>query len=101
MKKLFTKLTITLMAAGTLYATSATASADTTAATPEPTSTALVNRVNRETNLATKVSQPSAKDDLTPHATKTALKTMQTEVLNTVDTSSQSLDKMKYQPTAK
>ena len=73
MKKLFTKLTIALMAAGTLYATTATASAD--VITPERTSTTLVNRVDRETNLAT--SQPTVKPshDLTPHATMFALTT--------------------------
>ncbi|WP_318767298.1 hypothetical protein [Lactiplantibacillus carotarum] len=95
MKKLLTKLTITLMAAGTLYATTATASAN-TVSTPEPTSTTLVNRIDRETNLAT--SNPTTKPvhDLTPRATKLATKTLQSQVLDTIDASSQSLDKMKY-----
>lgn len=99
MKKLFTKLTITLMAAGTLYATSTTASAATIA--PEKTSTSLVKRVDRETDLAT--SNPATKPthDLTPHATKLVTRTAQSQVLATIDDSSQSLDKMKYLNNAK
>lgn len=95
MKKLFTKLTITLMAAGTLYATTATASAA-TVATPTQTTTNLVDRVDHETNLAT--TDPAARptQNLTPRSTRLATKTLQTQVLDTIDTSSQSLDKMKY-----
>ncbi|RRK10399.1 hypothetical protein D1831_07525 [Lactiplantibacillus garii] len=95
MKKLFTKLTITLMAAGTLYATTATASANTTTA-PEQTSSTLVNRVDRETNLAMATATTKPAHDLTPRATKLATKSIQSQMLDTIDTSSQSLDKMKY-----
>lgn len=94
MKNLFTKLTITLMAAGTLFATTATASAN-TVNTPAPTTTSLVNHVDHETNLALGTANKPA-HDLTPRATKLATKTLQSQILETVDTSSQNLDKMKY-----
>lgn len=99
MKKLLTKLTITLMAAGTLYATSATASADVTPNT-QTTSSTLVSRVNHDTDLATRTVPAKPAHDLTPRATKLATQTLQTKVLETVDSSSQSLDKMKYQSQA-
>jgi len=100
MKNTFKKLTITLMAAGTLFATTGTAAlADTQTTRTAPTSTTLVSRVNRGTNLATRTVAPKPANDLTSHATKLVAKTMQTQVLDTIDASSQSLDKLKYQPT--
>jgi len=99
MKNTFKKLTITLMAAGTLFATTGTALADTTAAKPTPTSTALVSHVNKGASLATRPTQPNPDNDLTPHATKLVAKTMQNQVIDTIDTSSQNLDKLRYQPT--
>lgn len=60
MKNLFTKVTLTLLTAGTLFATTGTALADTTTnTTPNQTSTTLVNKVNRDTNLATSSTTPS------------------------------------------
>ncbi|MGQ2196638.1 hypothetical protein [Lactiplantibacillus plantarum] len=50
MKNTFKKLTLTLMAAGTLFATSVSASADTTTTKHETTSTTLVNKVTRILN---------------------------------------------------
>ncbi|WP_137626778.1 hypothetical protein [Lactiplantibacillus pingfangensis] len=99
MKNTLKKLTITLMAAGTLFATTGTAFADTTTAQPVATSTSLVSHVNEGTNIATRPSQPKAANDLTPHAAKLVAKTMQTQVIDTIDTSSQNLDKLRYQPT--
>ena len=99
MKNTLKKLTITLMAAGTLFATTGTAFADTTATQPVATSTSLVSHVNEGTNIVTRPSQPKAANDLTPHATKLVAKTMQNQVIDTIDTSSQNLDKLRYQPT--
>ena len=99
MKNTFKKLTITLMAAGTLFATTGTALADTRDTAATPTSTRLVSQVNHGTNLATRTAAPKPANDLTPHATKLMAKTMQNQVLDTIDASSQSLDKLKYQPT--
>jgi len=99
MKNTLKKLTITLMAAGTLFATTGTAFADTTTAQPVATSTSLVSHVNEGTNIATRPSQPKPANDLTPHATKLVAKTMQNQVIDTIDTSSQNLDKLRYQPT--
>jgi len=93
MKNAFTKLTITLMAAGTLFATSVSASAN-TVTQPEQTSTTLVNKINRETNLATGTT--TAVHDITPRPTNLVMKTSQTQVLETIDASSQSITKMKY-----
>jgi hypothetical protein len=98
MKNLLTKLTITLMAAGTLFATTGTALADTKPAAPAQTSTTLVTRVNRDTNLATKATVV-VKHDLTPKATKLAAKSTQNFVLDTIDTSAESISKAKYAPT--
>ncbi|WP_047998800.1 hypothetical protein [Lactiplantibacillus herbarum] len=94
MKNAFTKLTITLMAAGTLFATSVSASADTTTQ-PEQTSTTLVNKVNHGTNLATSTTTTPV-HDITPRPTNLVMKTRQTQVLETIDASSQSITKMKY-----
>lgn len=101
MKNLLTKLTITLMAAGTLFATSVSASADTTATQSEPTSSALVNKVTRDTNLATGANTHQPKHDLTPQTTKLVVKSTQNQVLATIDASSQSITKMKYLTNAK
>ncbi|BDZ29773.1 hypothetical protein RA086_01170 [Lactiplantibacillus sp. WILCCON 0030] len=99
MKNTLKKLTITIMAAGTLFATTGTAMADTTTTTTTQASTTLVRRVNHGTNLATRTAKPKPADDLTPHATKLVAKGTQTQVLETIDASSQNLDKLKYQPT--
>ena len=97
MKNTFKKLTLTLMAAGTLFATSVSASADTTATShSETTSTTLVNKVTRDTDLATgSTTQP--KHVLTPKPTRLVVKaSTQNQVLATIDASSQSITKMKY-----
>ncbi|MFC6182487.1 hypothetical protein [Lactiplantibacillus daowaiensis] len=99
MKNIFTKLTITLMTAGTLFATTGTALAD-TKPTPNQTSTTLVNRVNRDTDLATSTTVDAPHRTLAPKATRLVTKTTQSQILATVDTSVQTLDKTKYQPTA-
>jgi len=99
MKNTIKKLTITLMAAGTMFATAGTALADTRDTPNTPTSTRLVSQVNHGTNLATRTVAPKPANDLTLHATKLMAKTMQNQVLDTIDASSQSLDKLKYQPT--
>lgn len=99
MKNTLKKLTITLMAAGTLFATTGTAFADTTAAKTASTSTTLVSHVNQGTDLATRPTQPKPANNLTPHTTKLVAKTMQNQVIDTIDTSSQNLDKLRYQPT--
>jgi len=96
MKNLFKNLTITLMAAGTLFATTGTALADTKPAAPAPTSTTLVTKVNHETDLATTV---VVRHNLTPKPFKLATKTTQSQVLATVDTSAESISKAKYLPT--
>jgi len=98
MKNLFKKLTITLITAGTLFATTGTALADTKPAAPVQTSVALVTRVNRDTDLATR-STVIVKHDLTPKATKLAAKSTQNLVLDTIDTSAESISKTKYTPT--
>ncbi|AVK61700.1 hypothetical protein C5Z25_07890 [Lactobacillus sp. CBA3605] len=100
MKNTFKKLTITLMAAGTLFATTATAMADTTPTTTAQTTTTLTKKVNHETNLAMPATKHPIAPDLTPKATKLVNKTIQNQVLATIDASSQSLDKLKYQPAA-
>ncbi|CAM3187534.1 hypothetical protein [Lactiplantibacillus plajomi] len=92
MNKLLSKLTIALMAAGTLYATTATASANVQPTTTTPT-THLVKRVTRSEKLA--LGTPKTKTTLA--ATPAPLKSsIQSRVLATVDTSSQSLTKLKY-----
>ncbi|WP_436665235.1 hypothetical protein [Lactiplantibacillus plantarum] len=100
MKNTFKKLTLTLMAAGTLFATSVSASADTTT-NPEVTSTTLVNKVTRDTKLATGTTTHQPKHDLTPQPTKLVVKSTQNQVLATIDASSQSITKMKYLTNAK
>ncbi|ALO03129.1 MULTISPECIES: hypothetical protein [Lactiplantibacillus] len=101
MNNMLKKLTITLMAAGTLFATSVSASADTTVTNSEPTSSTLVNKVTRDTNLATGASTHQPKHNLTPQPTKLIVKSSQNQVLATIDASSQSITKMKYLTNAK
>ena len=101
MKNTFKKLTLTLMAAGTLFATSVSASADTTTTKHETTSTTLVNKVTRDTKLATGTTTHQPKHDLTPQPTKLVVKSTQNQVLATIDASSQSITKMKYLTNAK
>ncbi|AGE38014.1 MULTISPECIES: hypothetical protein [Lactiplantibacillus] len=101
MKNTFKKLTLTLMAAGTHFATSVSASADTTTTKPETTSTTLVNKVTRDTKLATGATTSQPKHDLTPQPTKLVVKSTQNQVLATIDASSQSITKMKYLTNAK
>ncbi|MHA3851657.1 hypothetical protein ACX1CG_08720 [Lactiplantibacillus plantarum] len=101
MKNTFKKLTLTLMAAGTLFATSVSASADTTTTNPEVTSATLVNKVTRDTKLATGTTTHQPKHDLTPQPTKLVVKSTQNQVLATIDASSQSITKMKYLTNAK
>ncbi|MDN6417764.1 MAG: hypothetical protein L0K05_02185 [Lactiplantibacillus plantarum] len=101
MKNTFKKLTLTLMVAGTHFATSVSASADTTTTKPETTSTTLVNKVTRDTKLATGTTTHQPKHDLTPQPTKLVVKSTQNQVLATIDASSQSITKMKYLTNAK
>ena len=98
MKNTFKKLTLTLMAAGTLFATSVSASADTTATShSETTSTTLVNKVTRDTDLATGGTTTQPKHVLTPKPTRLVVKaSTQNQVLATIDASSPSITKMKY-----
>lgn len=100
LKQIMTKLTITLMAAGTLYATTATASANTQAAPSQPTTTALSKQVARPTKLALNKKHQPQTAQLTPKASRIVTKSAQSHVLDTIDASSQSLTKLKYIPTA-
>ncbi|MFC6181233.1 hypothetical protein [Lactiplantibacillus daowaiensis] len=98
MKKQLQKIALTLLTAGTLFATTGTALADTKTTTPV-TENNLTRATTKTVDLATTVTPPKTNLTITP-VTKTVKTQAQVQLIASVNSSSQDLSHFKYQPKA-